>query len=62
MSKIVGTRSTYQYLTQYDSLNYNGVRVATKAIVIHHWGVDGQNFYNVIAALSGTREASAHYV
>ena len=62
MSKSVGTRGTYEYLTQYNSYNYNGVRVATKAILVHHWGNDGQNFYNVIAALSGTREASAQYV
>lgn len=57
----VGSRGVYQYLTQYNSPNYNGYN-AKDAIVIHHWGNDGQNFYNVIAALSGAREASAHYV
>lgn len=61
MSQMVGSRGTYEYLTGYNSNNYNGT-ADIDAIVIHHWGNDGQNFYNVIAALSGTREASAHYV
>ena len=61
MSQSVGSRGAYQYLTQYNSYNYNGY-ASTDAIVVHHWGVDGQNFYNVIAALSGSRQASAHYV
>lgn len=61
MAQMVGSRGTYQYLTEYDSYNYNGY-ASTDAIVVHHWGVDGQNFYNVIAALSGSRQASAHYV
>lgn len=61
MAQMVGSRGTYKYLTEYDSYNYNGGAM-TDAIVVHHWGVDGQNFYNVIAALSGTRQASAHYV
>lgn len=60
-SQIVGSRGTYQYLTQYNSYNYNG-SATIDAIVVHHWGVTGQKFENVIAALSGTREASAHYV
>lgn len=60
-SQMVGSRGAYQYLTQYNSYNYNGYN-SKDAIVVHHWGNDGQNFYNVIAALSGTREASAHYV
>lgn len=61
MSQCVGSRGAYQYLTQYNSYNYNG-GATVDAIVVHHWGVDGQNFYNVIAALSGSRQASAHYV
>lgn len=61
MAQMVGSRGTYEYLTQYDSYNYNGY-ATVDAIVVHHWGVDGQDFYNVIAALSGAREASAHYV
>lgn len=61
MAQMVGSRGTYEYLTQYDSYNYNGY-ATVDAIVVHHWGVDGQNFYNVIAALSGSRQASAHYV
>lgn len=60
-TQMVGSRGAYQYLTQYNSYNYNGYN-SKDAIVVHHWGNDGQNFYNVIAALSGTREASAHYV
>lgn len=60
-SQMVGSRGIYQYLTQYDSYNYNG-SATIDAIVVHHWGVIGQKFENVIAALSGTREASAHYV
>lgn len=60
-SQIVGSRGTYQYLTQYNSYNYNG-SATIDAIVVHHWGVTGQKLENVIAALSGTREASAHYV
>lgn len=58
---MVGSRGVYQYLTQYNSYNYNG-SATIDAIVVHHWGVTGQKFENVIAALSGTREASAHYV
>ena len=61
MAQMVGSRGTYKYLTEYDSYNYNGY-ASTDAIVVHHWGVDGQNFYNVISALSGSRQASAHYV
>lgn len=61
MTQMVGSRGTYEYLTGYNSNNYNGT-ASIDAIVVHHWGNDGQNFYNVIAALSGTREASAHYV
>lgn len=61
MAQMVGSRGTYEYLTQYDSYNYNGY-ATVDAIVVHHWGVDGQDFYNVIAALSGSRQASAHYV
>lgn len=61
MAQMVGSRGTYDYLTQYDSYNYNGY-ATVDAIVVHHWGVDGQNFYNVISALSGSRQASAHYV
>lgn len=61
MGQMVGSRGAYQYLTQYNSYNYNGY-ASTDAIVVHHWGVEGQNFYNVIAALSGSRQASAHYV
>lgn len=61
MTQKVGSRGTYEYLTGYNSNNYNGT-ASIDGIVIHHWGNDGQNFYNVIAALSGTREASAHYV
>lgn len=60
-SQMVGSRGIYQYLTQYNSYNYNG-SATIDAIVVHHWGVTGQKFENVIAALSGTREASAHYV
>lgn len=60
-SQMVGSRGVYQYLTQYNSYNYNG-SATIDAIVVHHWGVTGQKFENVIAALSGTREASAHYV
>lgn len=57
----VGSRGVYQYLTQYNSPNYNGYN-SKDAIIVHHWGNDGQKFNNVIAALSGAREASAHYV
>ena len=60
-NQMVGSRNVYDYLTQYNSNNYNG-SASIDAIVVHHWGVTGQDFYNVIAALSGTREASAHYV
>lgn len=60
-SQMVGSRGIYQYLTQYNSYNYNG-SATIDGIVVHHWGVTGQKFENVIAALSGTREASAHYV
>lgn len=60
-NQMVGSRNVYDYLTQYNSNNYNG-SASIDAIVVHHWGVKGQEFYNVIAALSGTREASAHYV
>ena len=58
----VGSRGAYEYITSYDSPNYNGVRVATDAILVHHWGNKGQKFENVIAALSGAREASSQYV
>lgn len=61
MTQVVGSRGKYQYITSYDSPNYNGT-ASVDAIVVHHWGVDGQKFNNVISALSGTREASAHYV
>lgn len=61
MTQVVGSRGKYQYITSYDSQNYNGT-ASVDAIVVHHWGVDGQKFNNVISALSGTREASAHYV
>ena len=60
-NQMVGSRNVYDYLTQYNSNNYNG-SASIDAIVVHHWGVTGQKFENVIAALSGTREASAHYV
>lgn len=59
--QVVGSRGKYQYITEYDSYNYNGA-ASVDAIVVHHWGNDGQKFNNVIAALSGAREASAHYV
>ena len=60
-SQMVGSSGIYLDLTKYNSYNYN--RSATvDGIVVHHWGVTGQKFENVIAALSGTREASAHYV
>lgn len=61
MTQVVGSRGKYQYITSYDSPNYNGT-ASVDAIVVHHWGVDGQKFNNVISALSGAREASAHYV
>ena len=57
----VGSRGTYEYITSYDSSNYNG-SATTEAIVVHHWGNEGQKFDNVVASLCGTREASAHYV
>lgn len=60
-NQMVGSRGVYDYITDYDSYNYNG-SATIDAIVVHHWGVTGQKFNNVIAALSGTREASAHYV
>lgn len=60
-NQMVGSRGVYDYITDYDSYNYNG-SATVDAIVVHHWGVTGQKFNNVIAALSGTREASAHYV
>lgn len=61
MTQVVGSRGKYQYITSYDSPNYNGT-ASVDAIVVHHWGVDGQKFNNVISALSGAREASSHYV
>lgn len=61
MTQVVGSRGKYQFITSYDSQNYNGL-ASVDAIVVHHWGVDGQKFNNVISALSGAREASAHYV
>ena len=57
----VGSRGAYEYITSYDSANYNG-SATTEAIVVHHWGNEGQKFESVIAALSGSRQASAHYV
>lgn len=61
MSQAVGSRGTYKYITSYNSDNYNG-NASTDAIVIHHWGDDGQQFENVINSLCGERMASAHYV
>lgn len=60
MIQVVGSRGKYKYITSYNSLNYNGL-ANIKAIVIHHWGVDGQKFENVIHTLR-TAQASAHYV
>lgn len=56
---------SYQYITQYNSKNYTvgrqGLRV--QEIIIHHWGVDGQNFGSVVNFLCNNNvPSSAHYV
>lgn len=61
MTQAVGSRGSYKYITSYNSNNYNGTALID-AIVIHHWGEDGQQFENVINSLCGNRTASAHYV
>ena len=56
---------SYQYITAYDSPNQNAGRPAGAPafIVIHHWGNDGQNFYDVICHLCRPNgDTSAHYV
>lgn len=55
----------YQYITQHNSPNYTvgrqGKRISE--IVIHHWGVDGQKFDNVVNWLCRVNgSSSAHYV
>ena len=59
-NQVVGSRGKYKYITKYNSPNYNG-SATIDAIVIHHWGIDGQSFNNVINTLM-TAQASAHYV
>lgn len=58
--QVVGSRNKYEYITQYDSPNYNGY-ASTEAIVIHHWGSEGQKFNAVLNTLI-YGDVSAHYV
>ena len=55
----------YEYITKYDSPNFTRGREGTKPqyIVIHHWGIDGQNFWGVVNWLCRQGGgSSAHYV
>lgn len=65
---------SYEYITKYDSPNYgypSTVPLAQrtvgnntpKEIIIHHWGVEGQKFQNVVNWLCNPKAGvSAHYV
>lgn len=65
---------SYEYITEYNSPNYgypSTVPVNQRTvgnnnpaeIVIHHWGIDGQKFENVVRWLCNPKAgASAHYV
>lgn len=55
----------YEYITKFDSPNYNSGRQGHKVkyIVIHHWGADGQSFQGVVSWLCRANgSSSAHYV
>lgn len=57
--------SNYKYYTQYDAHSYTKGRQGNqiKDIVIHHWGNDGQKFFNVVNFFTRpTTQTSAHYV
>lgn len=56
---------SYEYITKYDSPNYTEGRQGNKIseIVIHHWGIDGQSFNDVVNWLCRKNgDSSAHYV
>lgn len=59
-------KPTYKYFTQYDAANYTkgrGRYAAPVEIVIHHWGVDGQRFQDVVNFFTRpSTQTSAHYV
>lgn len=53
----------YEYITRYDSPNYNRGGNTPQEIVIHHWGATGQKFQNVVNWLCNpAARVSAHYV
>ena len=58
---------SYEYITKYNSPNYGYPRGTKggnkiKEIVIHHWGIDGQNFINVTNYLCRSGgNSSAHF-
>ena len=55
---------SYEYITRHNSPNYTrGRPVKINGIVIHHWGVTGQKFDNVVNYLCRSGgNSSAHYV
>lgn len=59
MEQAVGSSGQYEYITGYDSYNYNG-NASTDAIVVHHWGEDGQNFDNICGWLCNPNQPSGH--
>lgn len=62
MCQAVGSSAKYEYITEHDSPNFNG-QANIRGIVVHHWGLEGQRFDDVVNILcSPAYQASAHYV
>nr|DAN62536.1 MAG TPA: N-acetylmuramoyl-L-alanine amidase [Caudoviricetes sp.] len=54
---------SYEYITRFNSPNYNVGNTPIRRIIVHHWGADGQNFNAVVGWLCNPRSGvSAHYV
>ena len=54
---------SYKFITNHKTKNRDRGNNHPCEIIIHHWGVDGQDFDNVVRYLcSNNNEASAHYV
>ena len=63
MAQSVGSRGTYEYLTQYDSSGYNGY--ATIDCIVDHWWDDPAKkptFMGTVNSLCNNPNGSAHYV
>lgn len=63
MSQMVGSRGTYEYLTQYDSSGYNGY-ATIDAYVVHWWDDPAKKptFMGTVQSLCNNPNGSAHYV